>query len=238
MGSKRTTWPIGISTAVLLLLLSCDVLAAPRERGGGLGRGFGPPAHAPAYGYRNKVVYGYTLDFDPGFGLYIVVGLADCYYHEGHFYRWRGGVWEISLRADKWGPVGRDKMPAAMQLKAKSVAKYNSPGNDAAKPAGNGDIKATGDGKLNAGGNSDVKASGAKGNDPAKPNAVGGPSGSDTKPGGSVGSPAKPSGATDAKPNATSSSSTKPSSTGTNSAKPSGQSGGSGKTKNSGRGRR
>ncbi len=224
MGSKRTTWLIGTSAAVFLLLSSSDVLAAPRGRGGGLGRGFGPPAHAPAYGYRSKVVYGYTLIFDPGCGLYIVVGLTDCYYHEGHFYRWRAGVWEISLRADKWAPLGRDKMPAAVQLRAKSVAKYNSPGNDAAKPAGNGDMKATGDGKPNAGGNSDAKTSGTKGND--------------AKPGASVGNSAKPSGATDAKPNVTSSSSTKPNSTGASPAKPSGKSGGSGKAKNSGKGRR
>lgn len=236
MESKRNKCFIGLSAVALALLLSGNALATPRGggRGPARGLGFGPPAHAPAYGYRSKVVYGYTLIFDSTCGLYIVVGLTDCYYHEGRFYRWRGGVWEISLRADKWNPVGRDKLPAAVTLKAKSVAKYNS--------SGNGDTKSNSlgkdDTKPNGKANSNVKPDSSGGSD-AKLNG-GGPS--DSKANAAIGTDGKADAKDNsaAKANSSGNSLAKPNGSSNSHAKPSGKSGnsGSGKARGSGKGKR
>ena len=155
MGSQRNMWLIGIAAAAILLLSSCDTVTAYRRPGPG--RGYGPPAHAQANGYRNKVVYGYELIYDSGCGLYVVVGMTDWYYHEGYFYRLRGDVWEISLRCDEWGPVGHDSLPPGLRLKTRSVAKLN--GNSIIKLNGNGNslAKLNGDGNGNGRGKSLAK---------------------------------------------------------------------------------
>ena len=141
MNFKRNMWLSIISAAAVVLLTSCDTLTVCRTPG----RGYGPPAHAQAHGYRRKVVHGYELVYDSRTGLYVVVGMADCYYSDGYFYRLRGGVWEVSLRAQTWGPVGPDKLPPG--LRAKAHAKTNTQtvfkvqGNTLAKLSGPGNGK-------------------------------------------------------------------------------------------------
>lgn len=138
MKSKRNTWLGIISATALVLLTSCDTLTVYRHPG----RGYGPPAHAEAHGYRRKVVCGYELLYDSGTGLYVVVGMTDCYYWDGCFYRLQGGVWEVSVRAQTWGPVGPDTLPPG--LRAKTHVKTNTPtvfkvqGNTLAKLSGPG----------------------------------------------------------------------------------------------------
>ena len=121
MKPKRNIWFSIILGTVTVFLASCDTAAVYR----GPSRGYGPPAHAPAHGHRRKAVHGYELVYDSGSGLYIVVGMAGCYYSEGHFYRLRGGVWEVSLRADNWGPVRQNKLPPGLHSKTKTIAKTN-----------------------------------------------------------------------------------------------------------------
>jgi hypothetical protein len=90
----------------------------------GPGRGYGPPAHAKAHGYRGKQVCGYELVYDSGRGVYVVVGLPDCYYHEGRFYRLRAGAWEISLRADgDWTPADHQVLPPGLRAEIKNKTK-------------------------------------------------------------------------------------------------------------------
>lgn len=229
MESKRTTWLGGISAVAFLLLFTCETVAAPRGHGRGPVKFVGPPAHAPAHGYRNKVVFGHTLIFDVASGLYIVVGLTDCYYHEGRFYRLRGTVWEVSLRADTWTLVAIDVLPGPVQIKAKSLVKLNGNGNSLVKLNGEGngpakpDAAGNGDNKPAAAGNSDAKTNA---NAAVKPNA-----GGDAKPTPAAGSLAKPQGAADTKPNAATgsdgkanSADTKPAAAGSSPAKPSGAS--------------
>ena len=86
-----------ICSLALILLASCDtghVHRRPRPRHGGWVEN-GPPAHAKAHGYRRKHACGYELVYDAHCGLYVVVGVADSYYHNEHFYRLRGDVWSV-----------------------------------------------------------------------------------------------------------------------------------------------
>ena len=86
-----------------------------------LSKGKGPPAHAPAHGYRRKHVAGMELVFDSGRGVYVVVGLSDHYYHDGYFYRLRGGLWEMSLKPDAgWKAASGKSLPLGLQVKAKA----------------------------------------------------------------------------------------------------------------------
>jgi hypothetical protein len=161
MKSQGKMGIIGACLASLLLLAFCETVAArPPARGPAFRPG--PPAHAPAYGARRKQVGSFELVFDVKLGLYVAVGVTDVYYHQGYFYRVRGGVWEISLRGDVWGPVVIEKLPPGLQVKAKSMVKLNGNGNSLVKLNGNGNslVKLNG----NAGGNDNKGNAGPDGN--------------------------------------------------------------------------
>jgi len=149
MKSRGNASLVGVSVALLVLLASCHTVAVHRPPRRGPGVGYGPPPHAQAHGQRRKHVHGYELVYDAGCGVYVVVGMTDCYYHDGYFYRLRADVWEISLRADMWEPAGHDRVPPGLRIKTKSVAKLNGNGNSPVK--------------LNGKGNSPVKLNGNAG---------------------------------------------------------------------------
>lgn len=133
----------------IVLLASCDSVEVHRrpKRGPGPGIGHGPPAHARAHGYRRKQVCGYDLIYDSGRGVYIVVGVSDCYYHEGHFYRLCGDAWQISLHADNdWAPVAFTALPSGLRVKTKASAPAKEKGRAEAK----GYAKGQGRGKGHA----------------------------------------------------------------------------------------
>jgi hypothetical protein len=100
----------------------------------------GPPAHAPAHGYRRKHVQGVDLVFDSGLGVYVVVGLSDHYYHDGYFFRVHGGIWERCPKPDgHWKVVSANSLPIG--LKAKAKVNSNSNGRGRGKGKGNGKAK-------------------------------------------------------------------------------------------------
>lgn len=102
------------SSLVLVLVSSCSESVVYKPSGPGIGHG--PPAHAPAHGYRRKQVAGVELVFDSGIGVYVVVGHSDHYYHEGYFYRCINGRWEISLEPDSgWAFVAVDSLPPGLK---------------------------------------------------------------------------------------------------------------------------
>lgn len=97
----------------------------------------GPPAHAPAHGYRRKHVHGMELVFDSGRGVYVVVGLSDHYYHDGYFFRLRSGIWEMSPKPDGHWKVASDKsLPMGLQVKAKVNSNSRIKGNGNGKGKG------------------------------------------------------------------------------------------------------
>lgn len=140
-------WLVATSLAVVLLLASCDSVGVYRVRGRGPGIGHGPPAHAQAHGYRRKQIGGYDLIYDSAIGVYVVVGLSDCYYHNGHFYRLHSDIWQISLRADAdWRVVAHDALPSGLKLKVKPIgaARRDAKTNAVIKPADAGNGKGNG----------------------------------------------------------------------------------------------
>lgn len=73
------------------------------------GRGYGPPPHAPAHGYRAKQ-HGHDLVYDSSLGVYVVVGLPGVYYHDGLYYRYRDDHWYYSGDLDRdWRDYGGDR---------------------------------------------------------------------------------------------------------------------------------
>jgi hypothetical protein len=89
--------------------------------------GNGPPPHAPAHGYRAKQADGMELVFDSELGVYAVVGLADCYYLDGFYFRLQDGNWQMSVSIDGgWKAAQFEKLPPG--LKAKGNAKGKAKG--------------------------------------------------------------------------------------------------------------
>ena len=116
----KTTIALAVaSVCALLITASCSISDshnAPAAK-----KGHGPPAHAPAHGYRNKRVSGAELIFDSGSGVYVVVGYPNHYYHEDHFYRHSGTMWEMSLTLDGgWSTVSGKSLPPGLEAKGKS----------------------------------------------------------------------------------------------------------------------
>jgi hypothetical protein len=76
----------------------------------------GPPAHAPAHGYRHKRRHqGHDLVFDLSLGAYAVVGWDGHFFHDGRFYRQASAGWELSVRLDGgWSPVELEHVPTRL----------------------------------------------------------------------------------------------------------------------------
>ncbi len=138
MSFKTITSFVVTCACILLMTASCSrhrVYHKPT-----VSTGHGPPAHAPAHGYRRKHVHGMELVFDSGRGVYVVVGLSDHYYHDGYFYRLRGSSWEMSLKPNSgWKVVSGKSLPMGFQVKAK--ANSNSKGKGKGRGRGKAKYK-------------------------------------------------------------------------------------------------
>jgi len=107
------------SVCALLITTSCSTSDAHNAPAAKVGHG--PPAHAPAHGHRRKQVSPVELVFDSGTGVYVVVGYPNHYYHDSHFYRQTGTMWEMSLKLDSgWSSVSGKPLPPGLQPKGKS----------------------------------------------------------------------------------------------------------------------
>ena len=128
MSFKRITSFVLLSACLLLMTASCSEVSV--GSGPVVRPSNGPPAHAPAHGYRNKQAAGVELVFDSRLGVYVVVGLTDHYYHDGYYYRLRGGVWEMSLKCDGgWAAVSMASLPPGLQAKSNGNGKGKGHGN-------------------------------------------------------------------------------------------------------------
>lgn len=130
------------SICTLLITASCSEEVVYRRPVPG--RGHGPPAHAPAHGHRRKYVQGVELVFDVGRGVYVVVGYTDYYYCDGTFFRLHGGVWEMSLYADRgWGPLHDKPLPPGLHAKGRGLTKSPRTSQGHNKGQGKGKHKKT-----------------------------------------------------------------------------------------------
>ncbi len=119
----------------LALCLVCAMLALASCRrhhthttvvvGSGPSHGHGPPPHAPAHGYRHKHhAHGVEFVYDSAWGLYVVIGFTNHYYHEGHYYRRRETQWEAGVHIDgPWKVISHDALPRGLRVKQKGKSK-------------------------------------------------------------------------------------------------------------------
>ena len=84
----------------IVTLGGCQVVLAPQPNHSVVVHKAGPPAHAPAHGYRHKHHSGPELRFDSGLGVYIVVGHPGIYFYDGRFLRIHDRVWKVSATLD------------------------------------------------------------------------------------------------------------------------------------------
>ena len=120
MKTTRSICLVGLCLTTITFVASCETVNSRRVCGRGPGIGHGPPAHAPAHGHRRHIA-GYDMIYDSGYGLYVVVGVSDCYYHNGYFYRLHGDAWQISVRAEGgWTVVDCDMLPPGLRAKTRS----------------------------------------------------------------------------------------------------------------------
>ena len=132
MSFKTITSFVVISFCALLMTASCSRYGVCHKPT--VSKGNGPPAHAPAHGYRRKHASGMELVYDSGRGVYVVVGLSDHYYHDGYFYRLRGSLWEMSLKPDAdWKAASEKSLPLGLQVKAKANGNGNGNGKGRGK---------------------------------------------------------------------------------------------------------
>jgi hypothetical protein len=126
MKSKTVFLCVVVLACASLTLASCSRMSVCNTSSEKIGRGNGPPPHAPAHGYRYKhKVEGVELVYDSGRGVNVVVGLPDHYYYDGHFFRIRGSRWEMSLNTDYgWEPVYEDSVPPGLRNKGKAKGKW------------------------------------------------------------------------------------------------------------------
>ncbi|HET6347850.1 MAG TPA: hypothetical protein VFH88_02085 [Candidatus Krumholzibacteria bacterium] len=79
----------------------------------------GPPAHAPANGYRRNHEERGKLDYDSHLGVYVVVGYDNCYYSAGQYFRFISDRWEWSVSIEgEWKVVARvSDVPPGLRTK-------------------------------------------------------------------------------------------------------------------------
>lgn len=148
MRFKTVTLFVFILAIVLLMTASCSRHRTHREPVITTNRS-GPPAHAPAHGYRRKHVHGMELVFDSSLGLYVVVGLSDHYYHDGYFFRLHSGIWERCPKPDgHWKVVSDNSLPIGLQAKVKVNRNSRVKGNGKGKGRGKHKKDAVSVGKL------------------------------------------------------------------------------------------
>ncbi len=108
---------------------------APHPSGPVVVRQPGPPSHAPAHGYRHKHPSGAEFRFDSQLGVYIVLGQAELYFHDGLFVRIHNGSWQVSASFDgPWKSKATEWVPSGLRSKH-HAKKPKGRGRGAAKPA-------------------------------------------------------------------------------------------------------
>ncbi len=106
----------------------------------------GPPAHAPAHGYRKKHAgNNVTLVYSPDLQVYVVNGHRHCYYSAGQYFRLNATTWEWSV--DMSGPwrVVRVESDIPPSLRKHHVYKMDRKAEKAEKKAAKKNKKNDGD---------------------------------------------------------------------------------------------
>jgi hypothetical protein len=99
-----------LSVSAILAVTGCAVYPAHD-------RGYGPPPHAPAHGYR-YVYHDHELVYDSGLGVYVVIGHPDYYFLRNSYYRYGDGIWYYSREFDNgWKRYSQNRLPPGLAKK-------------------------------------------------------------------------------------------------------------------------
>jgi len=122
---SRTLFLCAVVLACAMLMLASCSSVGVYASSDSIATEKGPPAHAPAHGYRRKhQTMDVQLVYDSGRDVYVVVGLPGHYYYDGHFFRIRGAQWEMSLNtADGWQPADENSIPPGLRTKSNGNGK-------------------------------------------------------------------------------------------------------------------
>lgn len=128
-----------LSTTLAALLLPLS--GCQHYYGGDPGYAGGPPAHAPAHGYRKK--HGnHDMSYDSGLGVYVVLGAPSIYWWDNFYWRLRDGIWvQASVFDGPWLVVENSyqKVPPGLAKKhgyGKGSSSSNSSNNANEKSKG------------------------------------------------------------------------------------------------------
>jgi hypothetical protein len=121
------------AVSLAVLLAGCVVHHHDHDRNhGSPGRGYGPPPHAPAHGYRSKY-HDHDLRFDSGLGVYVVVDMPDVFFLDDRWYRWYPDRWEYAVGPrGPWRVIEIERLPGQLH-KHKFKGNGNGHGNGKAK---------------------------------------------------------------------------------------------------------
>lgn len=101
--------PFGWLVPVVLAVTMAGCVTYPQQRG------YGPPPHAPAHGYR-YMHKGAVLVYNSHLDLYVVKGYPGVYFHNGHYYKRHKNHWLSSYRYDgPWELVYRKHIPPSLR---------------------------------------------------------------------------------------------------------------------------
>jgi hypothetical protein len=145
---ERLSILVPLALAAALPLPACEhsngggpsvIVQAPAREVAVQDRG-GPPPHAPAHGYRRKMHVDNGPDlqlvFDSGLGAYVVVGIPDLYFLDGHYFRFASSGWQISVHHDSgWAVAVQSDVPSGL-WKSKSANGKKIPQGQAKKAGG------------------------------------------------------------------------------------------------------
>jgi hypothetical protein len=103
---------ISVIASTVLLMSGCAVNPHARHQ-----KTYGPPAHAPAHGYRHKQ-HGHDLVYDSGLGVYLVLGMPNFYFFNNHYYKYNNDRWYYSTEPNSnWRDYREDKLPPGLANK-------------------------------------------------------------------------------------------------------------------------
>ena len=113
MNRRKFISYLGLST-VAIILPGCAstgiTIGQPAKKG--------PPAHAPAHGYRRKNRHGLQMTFDSNLGVYVLMDYPMHFYWDGRYFRKSKNKWESSSDINKkWKSIKKEQLPKGLQNK-------------------------------------------------------------------------------------------------------------------------
>lgn len=121
----RTLISLAILCTLGAVLSGCSSSYRQQAPAASPAKGYGPPPHAPAHGYRHKQSTEVELVYDSRTQVYVVVGASNHYFSDGFYFRYTGGYWEIAASlGGAWTRVAVDRIPEGLRPK-KSKRKHD-----------------------------------------------------------------------------------------------------------------